>query len=343
MKRNIVLSIKIAFAYVGTVIGAGFASGQEILRFFTVYGKYSVFSIMLVAFLFVCVGIRVLRVGFELSAGSFRDAIRLVFGSLSPLVNAYLLLAIVMVAAAMLAGAGALLAEYIRLPVYMGMSVTAVIVGVFAAFGLKGIFAINAWIVPGILTFNVLVFIYSLMAGDSTFEVMPVFDVTLFDIIKTGVSYASFNIVLAMGVLTSVGCKVKDLRVLKVGGVLGGIILGTMLLMGNYSLMRCIPEVYEFEIPMLYIVRRMGYFFGAAFAIVMWGAIITTLVSNVFSVACAASDIFKLPMRMALFVTIIVCAVLSLIGFSRMVTFVYPLLGMIGFIVILVMFFLVKK
>jgi hypothetical protein len=35
------LGMKCAFAYVGTVVGAGFASGQEILRFFTVYGGYS--------------------------------------------------------------------------------------------------------------------------------------------------------------------------------------------------------------------------------------------------------------------------------------------------------------
>lgn len=340
---NVVSGIKIAFVYVGTVIGAGFASGQEILQFFTVHGRRSVFSILLAALLFVWVGIRVLKMGFELRARSFRDTVRLVFGSLSPFVNAYLLLAMTMVAAAVLAGAGALLEEYIHIPIYTGTAITAVIVGVFVAFGLKGIFAINAWIVPVIVTFNVLIFIYSLIIGDCTFEVMPVFDVTALDIIKTGISYASFNIVLAIGVLTSVGSEVEDSRVLNIGGVLGGVILGVMLLMGNYALIRCVPKVYEFEVPMLYIVQRMGPFFGAAFVAVMWGAILTTLVANVFSVACAASDIFKLPMRMALFVTLIVCAVLSLIGFSRMVAFIYPLLGMMGFIVILMMLFLVKK
>ncbi|MDN5277084.1 MAG: hypothetical protein PWR01_1049 [Clostridiales bacterium] len=340
---RVMLGVRIAFAYVGTVIGAGFASGQEILQFFTMYGKRSAFSILLAAFLFVWVGVRVLKMGFELRARSFRDTIKLVFGRLSPFVNVYLLLAIMMVAAAMLAGAGALFEEYIRIPFYTGVAITAVVVWVFVAFGLKGIFAINAWIIPVILIFNVFVFAYSLQMDDYTYEVMPVFDVTVFDIVKAGISYASFNIVLAVGVLTSAGSGVDDPRVLKMGGVLGGVILGAMLLMSNYSLMRYVPEIYEFEVPMLYIVHRMGPFFCAAFAVVMWGAILTTLVANVFSVACAVNDIFKLPVHAALLMTIVACVALSFVGFSRIVAFIYPLLGVIGFIVIAVMIFLTKK
>jgi len=340
---RVTLGIKIAFAYVGTVIGAGFASGQEILQFFAVYGKRSNFSILLAAFLFVWVGVRILKMGFELRARSFRDTIKLVFGGLSPFVNAYMLLAVIMVAAAMLAGAGALFEEYIGLPSYTGVVIMTIVVWGVVAFGLKGILAINAWIIPVIVIFNVFVFAYSLLMDDYTYEVMPVFEVTAFDIIKTGISYASFNIVLAVGVLTSAGSGVDDPRVLKMGGVLGGVILGAMLLMSNYSLMRYVPEIYEFEVPMLYIVHRMGPFFCAAFVVVMWGAILTTLVANVFSVACAVNDIFKLPVHVALLMTIVACVALSFVGFSRIVAFVYPLLGIIGFIVISVMFFLVKK
>lgn len=340
---RVMLGVKIAFTYVGTVIGAGFASGQEILQFFTVYGNYSAFSILLTAFLFVWVGIRLLRMGYESRSRSFRDTIKMIFGRLSPLVNGYMLLAIVMVAAAMLAGAGALFEEYISVPFYIGVIITAVVVWAFVASGLKGIFAINAWIIPVILLFNLFVFAYSLLMDDYTYEFMPVFDVTAFDIVKSAVSYASFNIVLALGVLIPAGSEVDDPRALKVGGALGGSILGAMLLASNYSLMRCVPEVYEFEVPMLYIVYRMGPFFSMAFVMVMWGAILTTLVANAFSVACAINDVFKLSMHAALLMTIAACVALSFVGFSRIVAFVYPLLGIIGFIVICAMFILVKR
>jgi len=340
---RVTLGVKIALTYVGTVIGAGFASGQEILQFFTIYGKYSTFSILLAAFLFVWVGIGVLKIGFETRSRSFRDAVKVVFGRLSPLVNAYMLLAIMMVAAAMLAGAGALFEEYIRLPFYIGIAVTAVVAWTFVAFGLKGVFAINAWIIPLILIFNLFVFVYSLCMDDHAYEFTLTFDVTALDVVKAAVSYASFNIVLALGVLVSAGSEVDDLLALKVGGALGGFILGAILLMSNYSLMRYVPEIYEFEVPMLYIARRIGPFFDGAFVVVMWGAIITTLVANVFSAVCAINDIFKLPVRGALLITTVACMALSFIGFSRMVAFVYPILGIIGVFVICMMFFLVKK
>ncbi|WP_281182404.1 hypothetical protein [Lacicoccus qingdaonensis] len=38
---------KIAFAYTGVVVGAGFSTGQEILQFFTNHGLYSYLGILI--------------------------------------------------------------------------------------------------------------------------------------------------------------------------------------------------------------------------------------------------------------------------------------------------------
>ena len=43
----------IAGAYVGTVVGAGFASGQEVLQFFTYFGLKSILAIALATLLFI--------------------------------------------------------------------------------------------------------------------------------------------------------------------------------------------------------------------------------------------------------------------------------------------------
>ena len=48
--------IKIASIYVGTVIGAGFASGREITEFFGVYGIKGTWGIFLSCSLFAFVG-----------------------------------------------------------------------------------------------------------------------------------------------------------------------------------------------------------------------------------------------------------------------------------------------
>lgn len=62
-------TLLIAGTYVATVIGAGFASGQEILSYFVIYGKQSLYGLLLVCVLFtlcaLCVLLRTERNGLE--------------------------------------------------------------------------------------------------------------------------------------------------------------------------------------------------------------------------------------------------------------------------------------
>ena len=44
-------SIIVAFAFVGVVVGAGFATGQEIFQFFTSHGAYSISGIIVTGLL----------------------------------------------------------------------------------------------------------------------------------------------------------------------------------------------------------------------------------------------------------------------------------------------------
>ena len=50
--RNIRNFLSVVCGYVAAVIGAGFASGQEIISFFVKYGKYSIIGVLLSGVLF---------------------------------------------------------------------------------------------------------------------------------------------------------------------------------------------------------------------------------------------------------------------------------------------------
>ena len=52
--------IIVAFAFVGVVVGAGFATGQEIFQFFTSNGKFSVFGVFITGFIITIGGVFVL-------------------------------------------------------------------------------------------------------------------------------------------------------------------------------------------------------------------------------------------------------------------------------------------
>lgn len=55
--RNIRNILSVVCGYVAAVIGAGFASGQEIISFFVKYGKFSIIGVLLSCLIFsgVCV------------------------------------------------------------------------------------------------------------------------------------------------------------------------------------------------------------------------------------------------------------------------------------------------
>ena len=60
--------IKYAGAYIAFIIGSGFATGQEIIQFYTSYGIWGIGSIAISMFLFAWVGGTVTDMGFRTRA-----------------------------------------------------------------------------------------------------------------------------------------------------------------------------------------------------------------------------------------------------------------------------------
>lgn len=73
--------IKIAFIYVGTVIGAGFASGREIIEFFAVYGLKGSWGIFISCILFAFIGGVLLVKVYNNKIESFNELSNELFGN----------------------------------------------------------------------------------------------------------------------------------------------------------------------------------------------------------------------------------------------------------------------
>jgi uncharacterized membrane protein YkvI len=70
MERKEISTFKIAAAYIGTIVGAGFATGQEILRFFACYGKPGILGLAVSALLFAFFGYVIMFLGHKVKAES---------------------------------------------------------------------------------------------------------------------------------------------------------------------------------------------------------------------------------------------------------------------------------
>ena len=63
-------SLRIAGAYIGVVVGAGFASGQEVLQFFTSFSWYGFLGVVVAMVLFMFLGAQILQIGSQLQTQS---------------------------------------------------------------------------------------------------------------------------------------------------------------------------------------------------------------------------------------------------------------------------------
>lgn len=333
----------IAFTYVGTVVGAGFASGQEIISFFTVFGRNSIWAIMISIFLFIFMGTRILLLGMDLKASSFKKLIENTFGFLYPLVNVYLLFTMMAINVAMLAGAGAMFEEFGNTSYMVGVTITAFAAIVIIAFGIKGILSINKIVVVAILSLQIVVLFFTLSTKVSLGNPLGFIEEKLPNILMKGISYGSFNLILCTGVLAHLGNEFQDRNVLKLGGILGGIILGVMLLSTHYCLLANMPHIFEYEIPMLYIVSQLGVkggtewsiFLSIVYVLILWGGIFTTLIGNLFAMTSFFHERYRIRQLFSATAIICLAIVLSPLGFSAIVKNLYPLLGFIGAIFII--------
>ncbi len=338
-----VMGLKIAMAYTGTVIGAGFASGQEILQFFTRFGYPSFLAILLSTVLFILVGLKLLSAGSHLQVKSFRGITGHVFGPLSPLVDIYLCGAFLLLCGAMYAGAGAIFKEHFGRSFWMGAALTAILALGTTLYGVKGILAANIIIVPLIIVFNVLIFFYVIghpLQSDVNLNPMPL---RLFPLIRSGITYASFNLILSIGVLAPMGGSLRDARPLYIGSILGGCILGLMLTIGNYSLLQYTPEVFAQEIPMLYILTQVGKGVVLSYGVIIWFGVFTTAIGNLFSATTLISDVIPIKPPIVSALATLFGLLLCGMGFSSIVSTFYPMLGIIGFITLTWMLFTKTK
>lgn len=83
MKKKSLLILQIAATYIGTVVGAGFASGQSILQFFTVFGAWGGVGILISTFLFMWIGTKMMVLAHRIKAFSFQELNTYLFGNIS--------------------------------------------------------------------------------------------------------------------------------------------------------------------------------------------------------------------------------------------------------------------
>lgn len=336
MKQQLLLAIRIGFTYIGTVVGAGFASGQEIFQFFTVFGKYGMWGIGLSVILFSWLGTRMMLMGAKLKATSYEALNDYLFGQrFGRWVNLFVGIILFGVITAMLSGTGAMAQEQIGVSFHLGVLVTSALAYLVIIRGMEGILSINTLVVPLMFFFMILIGVNHFGGNENQLEHFTFYSEGHWLI--SAITYVAFNLAMSQAVLIPLGGEIQNEKALRMGSWLGGLGLGFMLLVSYFAMQLHFTEVKSLEIPMAFIIHTLGTGMKVFFLAVMWGEIFTTLIGNIYGLAMNVKQVIplRLPMVIALIFTLgYFC---SLVGFPVLVSYLYPAFGYCGMIVLILL------
>jgi len=341
MKQKGVSGMKIAMVYIGTVVGAGFATGQEILQFFVRFGIGGLWGILLSTVLFVLYGILIMQLGMALSARSHLEVIRSIGGrSFGGLMDALIMLSLFGAVTAMFAGAGALFTQQFGLPTALGSGVMAILTALTVMRGLRGVINAISAVVPFLFASVIGISIYALLNASpdlQTGQNIPGGGL-MGNWLWAAILYASYNILMSASILAPLGGAASDLRTVFRGGALGGIGLGAASLLIYLALLASPAETQGLEVPLLQIATQIAPLVGAVFSAVLLAEIYTTAVGSLygFSARLTASS-GKIIAATAL------AFLASLVGFTNLVSTLYPLKGYGGIVLLLAILYAKRR
>lgn len=365
MKSN-KLIFQIAAVFIGTIVGAGLASGQEITQFFTVYGGKSFISIFLCLLLYIFVGNIIIIISSTYNINSYKELIELVSkGILGKIIDLSTGFFLISSSAIILAGSGSLLKQYFNLPKWVGVVIMAFLSLFVLLRDTKGLIEINSFIVPSLiiiisLTFSLYIILNKkdinilklISLGEkSNFYLIYYSDKLNLHFIKTylffisSILYAGFNLLSCSGVIVPLVHEIKDRKKIIKGLYLGSIILTILTIMINYLLIINQPYIYKYDIPLLYIVKIFGKPLQIALLIVIWLEMFSTEVSDIYSVGKAMESSFNINYKWSVLLIISLAIPISSIGFVSLISVLYPLFGVISFIFMVqcIIFYIRKK
>ncbi|WP_409305221.1 hypothetical protein [Peribacillus sp. SCS-155] len=326
-------AFQIAAVYVGTIVGAGFATGKEIVEFFTQYGFYGFLGILMSGYIFIFTGAKMMILSSRMGAASYEEFNRFLFGRrMAAAVNILFLFMLLGVTAVMISGAGAVFEEQLGFSRTAGVLFTIIAASIVLMLGIKGLFAVNSFVVPIMISFSVMLCVLTLMNTGVTesFYTVPAKGIT-WQTVLSPFAYTAFNLSLSQAVLVPVAKEVNDEKLIKRGAILGGVFLTVILLTGHFSLVT-LPGVGQYEIPSAELMKNVASSFYLIFILVIYGEIFTSVIGNIFGLQQQISMYFNVPILVIILGIFSVAFLLSEVQYGKLLGYLYPMFGYISMV-----------
>ncbi|TYS69430.1 GerAB/ArcD/ProY family transporter [Sutcliffiella horikoshii] len=311
------------FLILGTVIGAGYASGRELWQFF---GSESGLAILLFTLFFIISCYVILQISSKEQTEHFSPVLRKLVGPrASYLYNIVMVVYLFTTTVVMLAGGGAAL-QVFSIPYWGGIAIICTLLIVLFVYDVKGMVTVNVVIIPIIVLTLAYVLIDAVLNSP---DVIPT------SVLKqsnwpAGFTFTALNILPLVAVLSAIGKEVKGKGEIIIASVGSGVILGVISLFYNQTLILVQSKLGLFEIPLFAIIQSYPFYMLFFMTILLWVAIYTTAASGLLGLVTRFRNVVPIPLWLMCLLFILLMVPFTAVGFSVLVAILYPLFGLIN-------------
>lgn len=324
-------------AYIAFCIGSGFATGQEIMQFFTYFGYYGIGAVIISLVLFSWFGGAIMETGYKLQLTSGNSIFKYYCGNiLGTFFEWFTPLFLFAVFVIMISGGGATLNEYYGFNPYIGRVLIAILALATVLLGLDKLIKIIGMIGPVIIGCSLLIGILSIIKNPDGLkqatEIMATIDVprAASSWWLSGFLYAAYSFVGVAPFLAGMGASAKSKKDAILGGTLGGFTLIVALMIMNLGLLANIKDIYTKQIPSLYLAHQVLPIIGVLFSVILLAGIYTTAVPMLWSVCNRFTKDSTREFKILAVGLTIAAFIGGMLPFGKLVGIIYPYTGYMG-------------
>ena len=331
-------AIKIGFAYVGIVVGAGFSTGQEVMQFFSPYGLWSYIGVLLSGLILGFIGRQVAKIGTAFDAQNHESTLDYLFGNaFSKIVDYLLIFFLFGISVTMIAGAGSTFQESFGVPTWLGALIMVIAIYITLLMDFNKIVRALGIVTPFLIILVVIIAAYYLFNGSISFgkvnETVP-HDSLWLGILK-GINYGGLAFAVGFSTIVAIGGDASRRRVSGAGALFGGIIYTILLALINFALQSEFPKIKDADIPMLTLANAINPWIALVLSVIMLAVMYNTILGLMYSFAARFTEPYSKKYHIFIIIMVLVAYGLSFVGFAGLINYLYPIMGYVGLIVVI--------
>ena len=334
--------LSVAFAYVGVIVGAGLASGQDLLQYFLAFGAKGLIGIVALGVLNVIFGVVALQLGSYFRSDNHDEVFeRITHPVLRRVIDVVLIFSAFTMGFVMLAGAGANLQQQFGVPTWAGSLLCALLVILTAFLDFDRIMNVIGVFTPIIMIAIAVLATYSLVTPHAGIAELNAAarNVTpaLPNLWLATINYFALCVVGGIAMAFVLGGSILRIGEARRAGRIGGLLIALVLGADALALYLNVDRIWDVNVPALEIARSIHPLFAFGYTLVIFALIYNTAFSLFYSTARRFSGGSISRMRLVLVGVVAAGYAASFMGFKKLIGIMYPVIGWLGVVLLIIL------